>query len=269
MGLLLSGLETEASIFSMAWWSSKGKARMHPSILRENLLYQLAKCLPQDVVHVFDRGYAQRPWLGQLFAHQQSFILRWPNRFLLTDSKGNTKNAWKFSTGKKPMDSTWIQDAPRKTRRQIKMLYLPVTHPDWPEQSLFLVISRQGKGRPPWYLLTNLEISSHQQAWEVIFSYARRWKIEQTFRFAKSEMALESPRLWFWENRLKCMALLSLAMDFLLYLLQQGRTSDIEDLLDQWCPRTGNRCREAATPIYRPRLALSHAWNYLIILNSG
>jgi hypothetical protein len=59
------------------------------------------------------------------------------------------------------------------------------------------------KAQEPMYLLTNCEVKTKGQAWKILFSYMRRWAIEQTFRFNKSELALESPRLWFWENRQK------------------------------------------------------------------
>lgn len=269
MGVVLSGLHVEASILAMRWWSTRGKARMHYSTLRDNLIFTLAKALPKEVCHVLDRGFAGRPWLRKMFEYEQNFILRWPKGFHLTDLKGIEKKAWKFSVGRKSMDTTMIADNKTRTRRKIGMRYTQVFHPDWPDKPLYLIISRPGKRRRPWYILTNLEIKTHQDAWEVIFSYAKRWKIEQVFRFAKAEMAMESPRLWFWENRLKCMMVITLAIDFLFYLLQKGRTDIIEELLKKWCPRTGNRCRNYSTPIYRIRLALSHAWNYWLIQNSG
>ena len=269
MGIVLSGLHVEASILAMKWWSSRGKARTHYGTVRDNLIYQMAKALPTGVVHVLDRGFAGRPWLRKMFEYEQQFILRWPKGFHLVDLAGIEKKSWKFSIGRRSMDTTMIRNTQNQTLQKIGMHYTEVRHPDWPEQTLTLVISRPGKRRRPWYLLTNLPIKNNQDAWEVIFSYAKRWKIEQVFRFAKTEMAMESPRLWFWENRLKCMMIISLAIDFLLHLLQKGRTVLIQNLLKTWCPRTGNRCRNTSTPIYRVRLALSYAWNYWLIQNSG
>lgn len=49
-----------------------------------------------------------------------------------------------------------------------------------------------------------------------MFSYMHRWEAEQGFRFLKSEPGLESPRLWFWDNRMKFMAIVTLVYDFLL-----------------------------------------------------
>lgn len=268
MSIVLGGIGVEASLLATQWWSSRGKAKMNFGTMRDNLIFRLAKALPPEVVHVLDRGFAGRPWLGKLFEYKQNFILRWPKGFHLCNIEGVEKKAWKFSTGRKSMDHTTFKKA-NGTFQKIGMIYREVTHPDWPEQKLFLLVSRPGKGRRPWYLLTNLHIENNKEAWEVIFSYARRWKVETMFRFAKAEMAIESPRLWKWENRLKCMMIISLAIDFILALVQKGRTLIIEKLLKHWCPRTGNRCRNASTPIFRIRMALSHCWNHFVILNSG
>lgn len=53
------------------------------------------------------------------------------------------------------------------------------------------MVVRQGKGREPWYLLTNEPIETEEQAWEITFSYVSRWKIEEQFRFQKSELLIE------------------------------------------------------------------------------
>ena len=48
-------------------------------------------------------------------------------------------------------------------------------------------------------------------------------------RFGNSEMALQSPRLWFWENRQKLLQMACLAHAFLLSLLRP----EAEHLRDQ------------------------------------
>src|SRR5215208_2369807 len=57
------------------------------------------------------------------------------------------------------------------------------------------------------------------KAWQIVFAYARRWQIEMSLRFTKSEMAFESPRLFHWESRIKFLLIASLAYAFLLSLL--------------------------------------------------
>jgi hypothetical protein len=42
-----------------------------------------------------------------------------------------------------------------------------------------------------------------------------------TFRFEKSELGCESPRLWQWETRLKLLLMVSLIYAFLLTLLEE------------------------------------------------
>ena len=49
--------------------------------------------------------------------------------------------------------------------------------------------------------------------------YARRWQVEMTIRYAKSELAFESPRLVKWQNRIKLLLIAALAYAFLLSLL--------------------------------------------------
>ncbi len=61
--------------------------------------------------------------------------------------------------------------------------------------ALWLVVSRMGKGRDPWYLLTNEPLETVEDAWRIALAYARRWLIETTFRYSKTELAMESPRL--------------------------------------------------------------------------
>jgi hypothetical protein len=51
-------------------------------------------------------------------------------------------------------------------------------------------------------LCTRAELAA-EEAWQVFLAYARHWQIETAFRFFKSELALESSRLWLWHNRLK------------------------------------------------------------------
>jgi hypothetical protein len=79
------------------------------------------------------------------------------------------------------------------------------------------------KGREPWYVLTNEPVETEEQAWEIAFSYLSRWKIEEQFRFQKTEVLIESLRLRDWEPRRKLLLLLTLAYGFLLWVLARSR----------------------------------------------
>ena len=111
------------------------------------------------------------------------------------------------------------------------------------------------------YLITNEQVRTEEQAWEIFFIYKRRWQIETSFRYGKCELAMESPRLWAFDNRLKLLGIVLLVYAFLLHLLEDVYTEWVEALLRLKCHRTGKRCREALVPLYRLRWALSRLWD--------
>lgn len=78
--------------------------------------------------------------------------------------------------------------------------------------------------------------------------------------YGKSELALESPRLWAWERRHKLLLIVTLAYAFLLSLLTGMDASVRQRLLRQWCHCTGTRSQETPAPLYRLRSALSRLW---------
>ena len=117
-----------------------------------------------------------------------------------------------------------------------------------------------------------VKINDDGDAWELVHAYARRWQVEQSFRFSKSELAIESCRLWFWNNKMKLLQTVTLIYVFLLSLLDEQLHEKIKMLLRIGCHRTGKQCREASTPLYRFRLALSNLWNQFLspsLQNSG
>ena len=133
-----------------------------------------------------------------------------------------------------------------------------VRHPKY-SGHLYLIKARV-KGHI-WYLVTNERVKTEEQAWEVFFTYKRRWQIETSFRYGKCELALESPRLWSFENRLKLLGIVLLVYAFLLFLLEDVYQELREVLLRLKCHRTGKRCREALVPLSRLRWALSRLWD--------
>lgn len=133
-----------------------------------------------------------------------------------------------------------------------------VRHPQTGEL-LSLVKARVKKG--VMYLITNDPVKTETQAWEVFFTYCRRWQIETTFRYAKCELALECPRLWSWEARLKLLAMVMLVYAFLLSLLDPQHHELVQALLRFKCHRTGKRCQETIAPLSRLRWALSRLWD--------
>ena len=255
--LLLMGTSGPPTVAVMRWWSKRGPKAIETRTIQTRLLRQCARCWKQAVRHVFDRGYAGSPWLELLFKHQVRFILRWPKNYVLQNLAGIEAKAWHLTRGKRSWQQRLIWDARRHCHRKMGVYAMEVRHPLYSEP-LWMVISRPGKGQEPWYLITNDPITSIEAAWQTIFAYSRRWQIEMTFRYNKSELALESPRLWEWERRVKLLLMVTLAYAFLLSLITWPEMC--QWILRHFCHRTGKRNRETSIPLYRLRNALSRLW---------
>jgi hypothetical protein len=258
VGVLVMGMSGAPVVAAMRWWTTRGLLQSDKRTEEEKLLADCVRRWGRSVLHVWDRGFAGAPWLGVALTAHVRFVLRWQKGYKLVDNQGRTRKAWQICRGKRTLAHVEIWDSRRRVQRPIGIYFTQVSHPDYPTTPLWLVVSRQGAGRQPWYLLTNQPVLSVRQAWHFIRAYARRWQIEMAWRYSKSELAFESPRLWSWTNRLKLLLMATLAYAFLLSLLcpEELRLW----LLQHWCPRTGKRCRDASTPLYRLRSTLSLLW---------
>jgi hypothetical protein len=271
IALLLLGRSGPPTVAAMQWWSSRGASATQARSVQSHLLLHCLQAWGRRVVHVFDRGYAGSPWLGQLLQNEVRFVVRWPKGWYLHGAYGFAYKAWQVTRGKRSLDKRQVWDAHRHCYRAMGVVFAAVTHPDY-LQPLWLVVSRPGKGLAPWYLLTNEPIERVEDAWKVVFAYARRWQIEMAFRYNKSELAMESPRLWSWEGRVKLLLMVTLCYAFLLSLLHPDLEPVRQWLLRCFCHRTGKRSQETQAPLYRLRTALSCLWlSYPIsaLQNSG
>ena len=207
---------------------------------------------------VFDRGYASGPWLEVLERFHVRFIIRWIKKHLFLDQEGREKKLWEIGRGKRYLAHQLIRESSSGLKLTCDLWWTPLRHPK-SRQPLYLVKARL-KGHV-CYLITNERVQSEEQAWEIFFAYKRRWQIETSFRYGKCELALESPRLWSLDNRLKLLGIVLLVYAFLLVLLEEVHAEHVQALLRLKCHRTGKRCHEALVPLYRLRWALSRLWN--------
>ena len=160
--VMIAGMHTPPALAAMTWWTSRGRLASDRSSQTTSLLLQCARRWGQRVLHVFDRGFAGTPWLKQLAVGQLRFIIRWPTRYHLTDEKGS-RPAWQIPQGKRSQDHRQIWDLHRRQYRKTGIVAVPVSHPQV-DGDLCLVVSRPGKGRKPWYLLTNEKIATPHDA---------------------------------------------------------------------------------------------------------
>jgi hypothetical protein len=255
--LLVKGLKGTPVLAHLSWWTTRGKNASSKREIEGKILRKVARSWGRKVIHVWDRGFAGSPWTTLALDHRLRFIVRWNTRYHLVGPDGHKQEGWKIARGKRSWDHRLVWDARRRCKRNTGIIAFPVHLPD-DERPLFLVVSRPGSGRKPWYLLTSEPVHTPEQAWNIVFAYARRWQIEMSLRFTKSEMAFESPRLLAWQARLKFLLIAALAYAFLLSLLPN--TDFLFQLLSTFCHRTGKWSRDISAPLYRLRLALSRLW---------
>lgn len=268
VGLLLSGLQSPPQLARFRWWTSRQPQFTSLVQVRLQLLVWARELFGRSVLHVFDRGYASEKWLGLLLSHQDRFLLRWPSAYQLLNAQGQKKRASLFSVGRRATSSRQVWDMVRKCYVKRSLLWQKCWHAAYGDCLLTLLICRPGrKGRQPWYLLTNEAVANDKQAWKLVQAYARRWQIEQSFRFSKSELGMESCRLWFWENKMKLLQVVALVYAFLLTLLEKTLQQHLRSLLRAGCHRTGKRARNTPNPLYRIRLAIANLLNQLNLNN--
>ena len=210
------------------------------------------------MLHIWDAGFAGNPWLTMAFTHAARFIMRWNKKYYLLDELGRERKPGEISKGKRSWEQRLVWDARYRCERKVGLIAFPVkdtTH----HQDLYLVVARR-KGQSPWYLLTNQPVLSTEDAWRVVFAYARRWQVEMSIRYSKAELAFESPRLVAWQQRKKLLLIATLCYAFLLALLNPDFSPLLSWLLRTFCHRTGKRSQQTPAPLYRLRIAFSHLW---------
>lgn len=265
-----SGLPTLAT---MRWWTTRGDLASTRRDQEQAVLTDITARWGQQVLHIWDRGFAGMPWLARAVELKARFVVRWPKRYRVLDPQGQLRKVWEVARGKRSWHHRLLYDARRRCQRKTGVVALRIADPLM-AHPLWLVVARPGQGRPPWYLVTNEPIQAVDDAWRIVLAYARRWQIEMAFRFTKSELAFESPRLRHWAAHHKLLMLATLAYAFLLSLLVDPLQPLRAWLLDTWCPRNDKRSRFISAPLYRLRSALARLWlayppPFIAKLNSG
>jgi hypothetical protein len=257
-GALITGMEGVIKVAVMSWWTKKGddatKLREH----QERLLRKIVRQWGDLLLHIYDQGASSGPWLHVLEELRVPFAIRWKKGHNFFDAAGVKKKLWEIGRGKKYRAHKEIYDLYTGEKMPCDLWWAPIRHEDY-TQPLYLVKVRVKKG--VMYIVTNMSVRTEEQAWEIVFAYRRRWQIELAFRYNKSELALESPRVYRMEDRLKLLGIVTLVYAFLLDFVFSDRRVLVEKILHLKCHRTGSRCREALVPLYRLRWAICRLWN--------
>lgn len=256
--VLVIGRKGPPTLAHLDWWTTRGEHKTSKRKREKRILDKIDRLWGKEVVHIWDRGFAGQPWLTLAFVHAARFVMRWPKNYKLVDEFGQIRKPGEISKAKRSWEHRMVWDAKKRCHRKVGIIAFEVfdtTH----HQPLWLVVARR-KQQSPWYLLTSETIRNPEDAWQIVFSYARRWQVEMSIRYTKSELAFESPRLASWQSRKKLLLIATLCYAFLLSLLSTAFKSFRDWLLRTFCHRNGKRSRETPTPLYRLRFAISLLW---------
>lgn len=251
---IIAGMDGPVKVAAMRWWTRSGDYATRLRQQQEELLRTLVRKWGRLLLYIFDRGFASGPWLKVLQTLGVRFVIRWIKTHIFIDTLGQEKKLWQILAGKKYRAHQPIRDSHTGEKMMADLIWTPVRHPDDPSQ-LYLVKARVK--HQIWYLITNEPVHTEADAWDIFFSYKRRWQIETSFRYEKSELALESPRVWSMENRLKLLGIVTVVYAFLLHLVNPEHRMLVDKVLNLQCRRTGKWQQEVKIPLYRLRWAMS------------
>jgi hypothetical protein len=257
-GALITGMEGMIKVAVMSWWTTKGDEATKLREQQELLLRKVFRRWGSQLLHIFDRGAASGPWIKVLQQLGIRFVIRWKKGHCFFDAKGEKKKLWQIGLGKKYLSHKEIHDTHTGEKMPCDIWWAQIWHEQY-TYPLYLVKVRVKK--KVWYLVTNENVKTAEQAWSIVFAYRRRWQIELSFRYGKSELAMECPRLYSMENRLKLLGIVTLVYAFLLHLLAPTYRELVETVLQFKCRRTGKQYKEALSPLYRLRWAISRLWD--------
>ncbi|HEY1247358.1 MAG TPA: transposase [Nitrososphaera sp.] len=257
-GALIAGMESIPKVAIMRWWTTRGDYATKLREYEEKVLRGCIRKWGDILLYIFDRGYASGPWIQLLQSLKVRFVIRWKKGHFFCNAKGEKKKLWQIGQGKKYLAHKEIRDSHSGEKMPCDIWWTPVWHAAY-AYPLYLLKVRVKK--KVWYLITNEQVKKENQAWEIVFAYRRRWQIENSFRYGKSELAMESPRVWDFENRLKLLSIVTLVYTFLIFLLEPLYQELVQNILRFKCHRTGKRCQEVVAPLYRLRWAISRLWD--------
>ncbi len=257
-GALIAGLEGIPKIALMSWWTTKGDYATKTRKQEEEMIRTCVRKWGDILIHIFDRGYASGPWIQFLQTLKVKFVIRWIKKHNFFDMKGEEKKLWQIGRGKKYLAHKLIFDVHTGEKMPCDIWWTSVWHASYAYPLYCVKVRVKQK---VCYLITNEPVKTETQAWEIVFLYKRRWQIETSFRYGKCELAMESPRLWAFENRLKLLSIVTLVYAFIIHILEPLYRDLVQSLLRLKCHRTGKRCRDVLAPLYRLRWAISRLWD--------
>lgn len=103
--------------------------------------------------------------LRYLFHFKQDFIIQWKKNHLLNHQEKGEKKTHLLARSFKAKASKIVRDKVRKQNKRVTISWAPVSHCEYHDNQLFLVIIRDKKNyNSPMYIITSLSIQTAKDA---------------------------------------------------------------------------------------------------------
>lgn len=109
-GIVVLGMEGAPTLAHMEWGTTRGEHATTQREVEQRLLDRCAADWGQQVLHVWDRGYAGSPWVQAAMTANVRFIVRWKKGNKLLDNWGEARKAWEIARGKRSQNHRMLRD---------------------------------------------------------------------------------------------------------------------------------------------------------------
>ena len=187
----------------------------------EQFLDRLLARVGRQAVLVMDRGFGRFALLGRLAVRQARFVVRLTaKRDFGVDDEGMVHLA--LLAYRLPLVYERVVYDPLRKQEVLARYGFRHVHRAGIVGDLTLVVQWLADIEEPWLLLTNEPVHAEADAWRIVQIYWRRMEVEQTFRFLKSEVGLDSFRVREFAAIERMVALGMVIYAFLIGLLEGG-----------------------------------------------
>jgi hypothetical protein len=87
----------------MCWWSTRGERETIKREEERDVLEEAAQRWGSQVLHVWDRGFAGKPWRTLVYVHAVRFVLKRPKYCGQVDEQQRVRKAWEITRGKRSL----------------------------------------------------------------------------------------------------------------------------------------------------------------------
>ncbi len=197
--LLLAAVRTTlakgmAQVLDWRLWSTHEPGFRSENQVTEQVLDRLVARIGRQAVLVMDRGFGRFRLLGHLAGLGARFVVRLTTRRdFEVDGEGMIH--LDLLAYRLPLVYERVVYDPLRKAEVLARYGFRRVHRKEIAGELTLVVQWFSDIEEPWLLLTNEPVHGEADAWRIVRIYWRRMEIEQSFRYLKSEVGLDSFRV--------------------------------------------------------------------------